>query len=127
MRRGTAVCLAALWASALGGCGTAGNLWRPPVLGGQHIYGGVRLDAAAIRESLTGQPPDPDPRRVAPPPVRTILCSAVDLPFSAVADTLTLPATIRATLDQRRDKQKPAPESADQAARATSTAQACRE
>jgi len=70
---------------SLGGCGTFMNVgavrcapYSPP-----HIYGGVQFDAEYQIARLN---------------FLQMLCGIVDLPFSLVADTLTLPWTIAATV-----------------------------
>jgi uncharacterized protein YceK len=80
----------ALAVAALAGCGTCINLGGEPLTGGgtREVYGGVAWDASVVSNTLQdgGLP--------------YILVGAyllaVDLPLSAVADTLTLPLTIPA-------------------------------
>jgi uncharacterized protein YceK len=74
-------------ATLLSGCGTAANtLWFIPEEGGMRVYGGVRADWEAAHRSY---PPDINlPRYLA----------IVDMPLSAVGDTLTLPFTVPAAL-----------------------------
>lgn len=79
----------------LSGCATAANLFYfHEEEGGKRMYGGVIADLGAIRESATqGR-------------ARPIACAALDLPFSFVGDTLTLPVTFCAELSrtfQKRD------------------------
>jgi uncharacterized protein YceK len=100
------VCLMAALTAGLGGCGTAANtLWLAPFEGGQRVYGGVRTDMEIVRQSITGEPESkgqsPRDRCI------TAVALAVDLPLSAVGDTLTLPYTVPAALlnmASKRDK-----------------------
>lgn len=86
MARMISASAAVLAACVLSGCGTmVGNLGG---LAHHHkeIYGGVRVDGDALKEHVQD---------------REWLAAGlalVDMPFSAVADTLTLPITIKATL-----------------------------
>ncbi|HEY7155652.1 MAG TPA: YceK/YidQ family lipoprotein [Gemmataceae bacterium] len=126
MRPRMAACLAALLASALGGCGTFVNCvgWNGPA--GREIYGGVKQDAQNGKEHLTeafyGPTPSFSPYPEKPDTGNRVLtktfCAGcgigmlgVDLPISFVADTLTLPVTIPATLMKKPDKPKRKPPS----------------
>jgi uncharacterized protein YceK len=128
MRPRLAACLAAVLAPALGGCGTVVNCvsWNGPA--GREIYGGVKQDAqngtSHLAEAFYGPPPSLSPYPEKPDTGNHLLtksfCAgcgigmlAVDLPISAVADTLTLPVTIPATLMKKPDKpkRKPPPKS----------------
>jgi uncharacterized protein YceK len=129
MRPRMAACLAALLASALGGCGTFVNCvgWNGPA--GREIYGGVKQDAQNGKEHFTeafyGPTPSFSPYPEKPDTGNRVLAKTfcagcgigmlgVDLPISFVADTLTLPVTIPATLMKKPDKpkRKPPPKSA---------------
>lgn len=123
MCRGVTACLAAGLIAALSGCGTAVNCLsfsgRPP----RAIYGGVKQDAqsgadhlaeAFARSCPTFSPlPDNNPSLGTQLLTRSFcagcgLCMlAVDLPVSAVADTLTLPVTIPAALKKGKDNHTP--------------------
>ena len=122
MRPRVAACLAAVLASALCGCGTMVNCvgWNGPA--GREIYGGVKQDAvngkSHIAEAFNGPTPSfspyPDKPDTGSHPFMKSFCAscgigmlAVDLPISAVADTLTLPVTVPATLMKKIDKPKP--------------------
>jgi uncharacterized protein YceK len=117
MGRQAARGLAAVLAFALGGCGTMNNL-RPPEKADkeapapvpQAVYGGVGLDAQVGAKWLAA------PFVAERLPQVSLLESAVDgtckvgigayvlaidLPLSAVADTLTLPVTIPAALKKQ--------------------------
>jgi uncharacterized protein YceK len=107
--------------SALSGCGTmVGNLGG---LAHHHneIYGGVRVDGDALKEHMQD---------------REWLAAGVallDMPFSAVADTLTLPITVKATLAGEAGEREvvPLPASPDesnpkQSARPASESGGCR-
>jgi uncharacterized protein YceK len=94
MRRRVAVLLVAVLAPAAGGCGTAANtLWLDDFEGGQKVYGGVGVDATMFASAVA----DCDGKG---PALSTAwaLFFAADMPLSAVADTVTLPYTITATL-----------------------------
>ena len=124
MRSKAAACLAAVLATALSGCGTLVNCANPEGKSPRAIYGGVRLDARNgmdhLNEAFSGNAPSfsklpkpPDPARDFA--VKTfcagcgIAMLAVDLPVSAVADTLTLPVTVPSTLMQKQPTGKGRP------------------
>ena len=113
MRSRATACLAAVFAAALGGCGTVLNCINGDRPAAREIYGGVRQDAQNgtrhLGEAFIG--PTPSFSKVPKPPdpvsdfAAKSFCAgcgigmlAVDLPVSAVADTLTLPLTVPATL-----------------------------
>jgi uncharacterized protein YceK len=100
---------------ALPGCGTMVAWTDRPA-----PYGGVRLDACG--PALLAQAAIPALREEHDkfsPGTNALLgaCMVADLPFSAVADTLTLPVTVPAALAQRREKREPPPETADPSAK----------
>jgi uncharacterized protein YceK len=105
--RTTATRLAAVLALALGGCGTALNIcyWDPEE-GGKRVYGGVRADAGAVgdgaRLCVTSAGWGDRLRAT-----RAALLAAVDLPLSAVADTLTLPVTFSPILKEEDEPESP--------------------
>ena len=75
----------------MGGCGTFANtLWLADFEGGKRPYGGVRADWEMAHEAIDRFPE--------PSGANLCLCTAVlcgiDLPFSAIGDSLTLPLTI---------------------------------
>ena len=72
---------ALLLTASLGGCGTVLNMGvgTCPPYSYPHIYGGVEFDGTDLLGSRSC------PQKV---------CGFLDLPFSLVADTLTLPWTI---------------------------------
>jgi uncharacterized protein YceK len=90
-------CLAVLIPSLLSGCGTMDNMIGPfLILGGRAVppqspYGGVQLDVADIAE-CNGEAYQ----------ILGAFLALADLPFSAVADTVTLPYALRATADRNR-------------------------
>jgi uncharacterized protein YceK len=103
-----------------GGCGTVVNCFNVNGAAARRIYGGVRQDAdngtRHLGEAFSG--PAPSFSKMPKPPSTTadiasksfcaacgVCMLAVDLPVSAVADTLTLPVTVPATLS----KKKPSP------------------
>jgi uncharacterized protein YceK len=110
-------CVAAVLACALSGCGTFVNCTS-----GREIYGGIKQDAqngaSHLAEAFSGPCPSlsqfPDnPSSGKQTLIRTFCAGcgvgmlALDLPVSAVADTLTLPITIPATLMKPSDNRKP--------------------
>jgi len=117
MLRSATACLAALLACGPGGCGTIVNLSASP---GKEIYGGVKQDALSGSDHLaeafsrsTCPTFSPVPERPSPGKEALIksFCAgcgvcmwAVDLPISAVADTLTLPVTVPAALAKKPDR-----------------------
>jgi uncharacterized protein YceK len=81
----------------LTGCATGLNtLYYTPDEGGNQVYGGVKLDALLIKASITGHSEQFHDTPLARAWVATL--ATLDLPLSAVADTLTLPITVPATL-----------------------------
>src|SRR5262245_48986038 len=67
------------------GCGTAtNNVWLTPIEGGQRVYGGVQVDCEILRDEFREG-------RESGPRLRTLLFASLDLPLSAVGDTLSLP------------------------------------
>jgi uncharacterized protein YceK len=128
MRR-QAVGLTAVLAFALGGCGTFHNLLPPdpkaekkaekeaPRPEAKSVYGGVGLDASVGASWLAAAfVPASQPHVTALETAVDSTCKvgigayvlAVDLPLSAVADTLTLPITVPATLKKPARPDKPA-------------------
>ena len=93
--RAVAAGVAALLVSALCGCGTVLNLQ-----GESQVYGGARNDARAGAGCLAqglGLTRAEEHDKFSPQVNLAIgACALVDLPFSALADTLTLPVTIAA-------------------------------
>ena len=74
-----------------GGCGTVANTAvLPPEEGGKQVYGGVRVDWEAARHVVAEISGD-YPRS---PFLFVSGLLAVDLPLSAIGDTVTLPYTI---------------------------------
>lgn len=119
MRPPATACLAAVFAAALVGCGTVTNCVSGDHRAAREIYGGVRQDAhngsRHLTEAFTGPAPCfskiPKPPNVARDFVAKSFCAgcgvgmlAVDLPVSAVADTLTLPLTVSATLMKKKPR-----------------------
>ena len=95
---------AVLWTS---GCGTLGNMivGTPPVDGpcaaDLKVYGGVRSDVGEVLFALTppySESPVENIGRVAGASI-----SLVDVPLSAIADTLTLGKTIPAAMKRREE------------------------
>jgi uncharacterized protein YceK len=115
MRRRVTACLAVVLAFAAGGCGTIVNLNGTA---GRQIYGGVKQDALSgsdhLAEAFSSSCPSFSPVPENPSLGKKLMiksfCAgcggcmlAVDLPVSAVADTLTLPVTIPAALKKKKD------------------------
>src|SRR5262249_21073332 len=78
-----------LFLGLLGGCGTANNLASST--GHAAVYGGVRSDLEKIGDLIV---PRPGTER----PIVNGVVAAVDLPLSAVGDTVTLPLTVPGSL-----------------------------
>jgi uncharacterized protein YceK len=131
MRTQAARGLAAVLAVALGGCGTMNNL-RPPEKGdreepapaGPSVYGGVGLDARVGAKWLAAAfAAERLPQVSFLESAVDSTCKvgigtyvlAVDLPLSAVADTLTLPVTIPA-MQSKPQRRTPADAGRDKAA-----------
>jgi uncharacterized protein YceK len=73
--------------SAISGCGTFVNVcWLHEEEGGKRVYGGVRGDLESAAQAVQ--------ERKADDSLVVVARAAVDLPFSAAADTLTLPITL---------------------------------
>jgi hypothetical protein len=88
------------------GCGTLYNheigpcpRCRPDTF---RVYGGVRKDVEMVTAGFRAEPGD-GPRVALFPLAAAFL--AVDLPLSAAGDTLTLPITIPAALQRRRQQE----------------------
>jgi uncharacterized protein YceK len=76
----------------LGGCGTTANLFLfSPEEGGKQVFGGVRADWKAAQEFAQ---PGPAYVNDAGERVTRAMLFTMDMPFSIVGDTLTLPVTI---------------------------------
>jgi uncharacterized protein YceK len=121
MRPKATAYVAAVLAAVVCGCGTVVNCFNVNGVANRAIYGGVREDAANgtrhITEAFTGPAPSFTPMPKPPSPVSDLasksfcaVCGvgmlAVDLPVSAVADTLTLPVTVPATLMKKKPEPK---------------------
>ncbi|HTU20590.1 MAG TPA: YceK/YidQ family lipoprotein [Gemmataceae bacterium] len=121
MRLRATACLAAVLTVVLGGCGTVVNCVNGKGHAARDIYGGVKQDAQNgarhLGEAFSG--PAPCLSKIPQPPSATrdfvakTFCAgcgvgmlAVDLPVSAVADTLTLPLTVPATLMKKKPNAK---------------------
>jgi uncharacterized protein YceK len=84
--------------TALSGCGTVGNVIEK---GGNHedfykVYGGVGTDLETVRDCIITW-------KIKEHPLLTTSLVLVDLPFSAVGDTLTLPWTLAHELNKPVD------------------------
>jgi uncharacterized protein YceK len=105
-----AFCLAAAL-PLLSGCGTVLNLtagcWHGKVDQGTcspEVYGGVHRDLDCAAESLVLHSPLPE---VLGGLVQVPVILCIDLPLSAVADTLTLPLTLRASQLKNDGQEQP--------------------
>ncbi|WP_414738004.1 YceK/YidQ family lipoprotein [Gemmata algarum] len=117
MRRFVAVLLMLPLLTLASGCGTFCNtVWWIPSEGGQRVYGGVRAEAGEVKRLAVS----PSPHETAWDRFRVASLLVLDLPLSAVGDTLTLPyvlwlgrsASIRPAPDQPTPPDKsPAPAS----------------
>ena len=121
MRSKATACLLAVLVSPLCGCGTVVNCVNGNGAGARRIYGGVKQDAQNgtdhLVEAFSGPAPTfsemPKPPSAGRDFVAKSFCAgcgvcmlAVDLPISAVADTLTLPLTVPATLMKKKPNPK---------------------
>lgn len=121
MRPKATACLTAVFAAVLGGCGTVVNVFNVNGTPARAIFGGVRQDAANgtrhLGEAFSGPAPSFTAMPKPPNPVGDVasksfcaVCGvgmlAVDLPVSAVADTLTLPVTVPATMMKKKAPSK---------------------
>lgn len=115
MARAAVRAVLAVFAVWLSGCGTTVNLIQPrPYPEGPEVYGGVADAAKSVREWAT-QVSERSRKGDFWGCCATAACcviSSVDLPASAVGDTLTLPITILFALE------KPSQEPAHPASRA---------
>jgi uncharacterized protein YceK len=113
--------MAAALTVVLGGCGTVVNCVNVTGAPARAIYGGVRQDAdngtRHLGEAFSGPAPSftkmPEPPSAGKDFASKSFCAAcgvcmlaVDLPVSAVADTLTLPVTVPATLMKKNANPK---------------------
>lgn len=111
------VCLAAVFAAALSGCGTVVNCINGDHPAAREIYGGVKQDAQNgsrhLVEAFSGPSPNfsqmPKPPNIARDFVAKsysagcgVAMLAIDLPITSVTDTLTLPLTVPATLLKKK-------------------------
>ena len=110
MGRGMLVAWAAAATALLGGCGTVANLTLsgPPPAGPMKVYGGVRRDMDIMHDCTTN-PDHPRDNAEAVCFAAAVTVAAVDLPFSVVADTLTLPITVPVALVTQGRTDKPQP------------------
>ena len=121
MRSRATACLIAVLSAMLGGCGTVVNCFNVNGAAARAIYGGVRQDAengsrhlgeafAPTAPTLSEMPKPPSAGRDFVSKSFCAACGvgmlAVDLPVSALADTLTLPVTVPATLMKKKPRKK---------------------
>jgi uncharacterized protein YceK len=88
-------------ALALTGCGTVMNLYLPPEQGGSQlfrVYGGVADTAKAIR--LNAEKEGATAKLVT-------AALVLDVPLSAIGDTLTLPITVAAAINRLANSEPP--------------------
>jgi uncharacterized protein YceK len=93
----------------LGGCGTMANITlsgSPSGGGSMKMYGGVQRDLDIVHDCTTN-PDHPKDNAEAICFAAAATVAAVDLPFSVVADTLTLPITIPVALVTQGRTDKP--------------------
>jgi len=96
-------------AAALSGCGTICNTWSCCSSGPHRVYGGVLLDAQAFVETFQAKDPEKQVEWSLLNAGTAVLegCFlAIDLPLSAVADTLTLPITIPTAIEKISAKEE---------------------
>ena len=90
------------------GCGTMRNVSPPATSDSQpsvpvprkFVYGGVKDDVAHLKAALVDIKQLPDSEKGVAVNVASATAHAIDIPASAVADTLTLPITIPASIDR---------------------------
>jgi uncharacterized protein YceK len=109
MRSRATICLLAGLVVALNGCATAWNLKEE----GQ-VYGGMRREIVAVPYLIGGSSGTKSDNGFSQV---LAMCALLDLPFTAVADTLTLPYTIPTSLLNQRDKREPGAGSGEQTAK----------
>lgn len=92
---------AAFVVCTLSGCGTVGNLWCCCRSGDEAPYGGV---VNSVKLARSGFEEGAKLDSLAAPAyfLGATYCLLVDAPLSAVADTVTLPITIPATLKKQK-------------------------
>jgi uncharacterized protein YceK len=120
MMRRLALCLVGLLPPCLSGCGTALNFCSFedktfPHEAHREVYGGVKYDATGVPECLKNAL-EADPHETAWVKFRdaaTDVCVAallvIDLPLSAIADTLTLPITLQSRQEPARAAERSGP------------------
>jgi uncharacterized protein YceK len=83
----------------LSGCGTVLNTtYFTAEEGGGSVYGGVRLDLETSRDLISETPPDDENvGQCISRYTMAVYTMLIDLPLSAIGDTLTLPITISGT------------------------------
>ncbi len=83
----------------LAGCASVNNLGDRDR---REVYGGTRLDAELVSKFLVPDDQASRAKGLEPPVAVAAGCyGLVDMPFSAVADTLLLPVTVPASLHRR--------------------------
>ena len=111
MKRWCAIGLLVCVLVSVTGCGTVANFWPGPCgVGGKWPYGGVGIDVAMAAMAPVMALNPSEPTSLADRLWMLVLAPcgcALDLPFSFVADTLTLPFTVKATFSRLMN---PAPE-----------------
>jgi uncharacterized protein YceK len=91
----------------LSGCGTAMNtLYFMPIEGGKSVYGGIKVDWSVMRDCAADAGRSENIGDRIDHGSKALLL-ALDMPFSAVGDTLTLPITIEAALKKQRPLHAP--------------------
>jgi len=91
------VAMYVVWAT---GCGTVSNIWfRTPKEGAAKMYGGTKMDVEVGQQAWSGAAQSNGLASFAEGVGIATLCT-LDLPFSVVGDTLTLPATWWAELGE---------------------------
>jgi len=107
MNRSKAIIFVALSAvSLLSGCGTFWNMEfsKERDTGERAIYGGVQIDAHLAFDSTKDALADSNSDHATiGSAIAMCMLAILDAPLSAIADTLTLPITISATLKKMRE------------------------
>ena len=99
MARIAILSLAVVTAALSSGCGTVANtVWLIPEEGGKKVYGGVKADIEMVHDcSVEACQSEDFGGRMAW--TGKAIAMAIDVAFSALGDTLTLPITIPASID----------------------------
>lgn len=103
--------------AVLSGCGTMRDQWGGPRESGkQRVYGGVRRNLEAMKESDANSWNSQEPLVFVMSPAR-MLAYSLDLPLCAVADTVLLPLALLRNTDSRSTSANPSANGASKESR----------